>query len=125
MTVYRVEGAGNQRIKVLDGGFVTLKNAKKPVFLNFGVKKRADDFLEKRLSQGFSDSKIKSFDVDAQFVDWLRANAVPESMAKDFPGAPLKVDTTKAVDQYMLRPQHMSAFFDSMIQGTGRESGPN
>jgi hypothetical protein len=90
VTVYRVEGAGNQRIKVLDGGFVTLKNAKKPVFLNFGVKKRADDFLEKRLSQGFSDSKIKAFEVEEQFVDWLRQNAVPESMAKDYPGMPLR-----------------------------------
>ncbi|MFJ3658811.1 RHS repeat-associated core domain-containing protein [Streptomyces nigra] len=125
VTVYRVEGAGNQRIKVLDGGFVTLKNAKKPVFLNFGVKKRADEFLEKRLSQGFSDSKVKAFEVEEQFVDWLRQNSVPESMAKDYPGMPLKVDTTKAVDQYMLRPQHMSAFFDSMIHGTGREYGSN
>ncbi|WP_428951976.1 RHS repeat domain-containing protein [Streptomyces sp. cg35] len=124
VTVYRVEGAKNQRVKILGGGFVTLKNAKKPVFLNFGVKARADNFLEKRISQGFSDSKVKAFEVDAQFLEWLRANAVPESMAKDNPGMPLKVDTTKAADQYMLRPEHMSAFFDSMIQGSGREYGP-
>ncbi|MFC7918363.1 RHS repeat domain-containing protein, partial [Streptomyces sp. NPDC057386] len=120
-TVYRVEGAGNQRIKILEGGYVTIKNSRKAIFLNFGVSKRADEFLAKRISQGFSDTKVKSFEVDGSFLSWLRESAVPESMAKDFPNAPLVVDVTKAVDQYMLRPEHMERFFDSIQQGSGKE----
>lgn len=44
-------------------------------------------------------------------------------MAKENPGAPLKVDTTKAVDQYMLRPERMSAFFEACFKELGGNPG--
>ncbi|MEO3778472.1 hypothetical protein ABGB16_16800 [Micromonospora sp. B11E3] len=119
-TVYRVEGAGNERVRVRDDGGVLLRDAKKPIFLNFGVEERAEQFLQKRLGQGFADSEIKEFDVKSEFRDWLRNNAVPESQAKKFPDQPLVVDTTQAADQYMLRPQHIKMMFDNIIPGSGR-----
>ncbi|MFD7261156.1 RHS repeat domain-containing protein [Streptomyces sp. NPDC059874] len=121
VTVYRVEGPGNERVRILPGGFVTFRNTKKAIFLNFGVKSRAEDFVEKRHAQGFNDTVIKAFDVEKPFLEYLRANAVPEKMAKDHPSAPLVVDTTKAVDQYMLRPEHMKLMYEAMVRDSGRE----
>ncbi|MEQ4305131.1 LamG-like jellyroll fold domain-containing protein [Plantactinospora sp. B6F1] len=119
-TVFRVEGEGNERVRVRGDGGVLIRDAKKPIFLNFGVKERAEQFLQKRLNQGRSDTEIKEFDVKGEFLDWLRNNAVPESQAKNFPDQPLVVDTTQAADQYMLRPQHIRMMFDNIIPGSGR-----
>ena len=111
-TVYRVEGAGNERVRIGANGNPLIRKANKPIFLNMGNRARAESFLQKRFDQGFGDTEIKSFDVRAEFVQRLRDNAVPESLAKDYPGNPLVVDTTKAADQYMLRPQHIKMMFD-------------
>jgi filamentous hemagglutinin len=73
------------------------------LFLNFGSKARAEQFLATRLQQGMPGTRMKSFEVPKSFLDDLRASAVPESMAKQFPGRPLVVDPTKAVDQFGLR----------------------
>ncbi|GAA1956714.1 RHS repeat-associated core domain-containing protein [Catenulispora subtropica] len=117
-TVYRVEGSGNERIRIVNGNPL-IRGAGKPLFLNFGKKARADYWLAKRLAQGYSDTQIKSFDVSSSFLDQLRQTAVPENMASDFPDAPLRVDVTKAADQYMLRPQHIAQMFDAIIPDTG------
>ncbi|MFE4819906.1 hypothetical protein ACFVW1_10340 [Streptomyces olivochromogenes] len=87
--------------------------------MNFGVRVRAESFHQLRLDQGFEGTVIKSFQVESEFLDWLRANAVPESMAKDFPESPLLVDKNKAVDQYMLRSEHIKMMFDYMVPGSG------
>jgi YD repeat-containing protein len=120
--VYRVEGRGNERVRIVGDGEVLIRNADRNLFLNFGQPERAADFLQTRLAQGFPDV-IKSFDVQSEFVDWLRANAVPEIEARANPGAPLVVDTTKAVDQYMLRPAQIRTMFGYIVRGSGGVSG--
>jgi RHS repeat-associated protein len=119
-TVYRVEGPGNERVRVHDDGNVLIRGADRPIFLNFGVASRAEEFLETRRTQGFADTEIRQFNVRGGFLGWLRENAVPERMARDFPDRPLVVDATKAPDQYMLRPSHIREMFNNIIPGSGR-----
>jgi hypothetical protein len=90
------------------------------LFLNFGDKARAEQFLATRLQQGMPGAQMKSFEVPASFLNDLRASAVPESMAKQFPGRPLLVDPTKASDQFGLRPEQIEALRQAIIQGSGR-----
>jgi hypothetical protein len=90
------------------------------LFLNFGDKARAEQFLATRLQQGMPSAQMKSFEVPQSFLNDLRASAVPESMAKQFPGRPLLVDPTKAADQFGLRPDQIEALRQAIIQGSGR-----
>lgn len=90
------------------------------LFLNFGNLARAEEFLAKRLSQGMSDAQIKAFDVSQKFLDNLRSTAVPESLAKYYPYAPIKVDLSKAADQFGLRKEQIEALMREIVQGSGR-----
>ncbi|MCH8512755.1 MAG: RHS repeat-associated core domain-containing protein [Kiritimatiellae bacterium] len=121
-TVYRVEGMPNTRITIGEGGQVTVQGDQM-LFLNFGDKQRAQAFLNQRLGQGMPGAQMKSFEVPASFLDDLRAAAVPESMAKQFPGRPILVDPTKAADQFGLRPDQIKALQEAIIQGSGSAHG--
>jgi RHS repeat-associated protein len=107
VTVYRVEGAANGRLIIDEAGRVTV-TGDNMLFLNFGSRDRAEEFLATRLSQGMSDSQIKEFEVPVSLLDDLRSAAVPESMAQAFPDRPILVDVTKAPDQFGLRQPQMS-----------------
>jgi hypothetical protein len=63
--------------------------------------------------------EIKSFQVPQSFFEELRAAAVPESMAKQFPGRPLLVDPTKALNQFWLRPEQIEALQQAIIKNSG------
>jgi hypothetical protein len=118
-TVYRVEGLPNTRITIGEGGQVAVQGDQM-LFLNFGDKARAEAFLAQRMGQGMPGAQMKSFEVPSSFLDDLRSAAVPESMAKQFPGRPLVVDPTKAADQFGLRPDQIKVLQDAIIQGSGR-----
>jgi hypothetical protein len=75
----------------------------KPLDLNFGQEQRALRFLRTRLKQGKSSATVKSFEVPKPFAEDVAARAVPESLAKKYPDAPLRVDISKAPDQFRLR----------------------
>jgi hypothetical protein len=62
----------------------------------------------------------KSFQVPNSFLDEVAASAVPESMARQFPNAPLVVDIAKAANQFGLRPAQIEALEQAIIQGSGR-----
>ncbi|MFM7887131.1 MAG: hypothetical protein ACKPCM_10670, partial [Pseudanabaena sp.] len=119
--VYRVEGGGNTRILVGQSGEIVVQG-NNMLFLNFGQRGRAEEFLQQRLGQGFSDTVVKSFEVPKSYVDELRNSAVPERLAKQFPSSPIVVDTTKAPDQYGLRPTQLDQLRNVIIQGSGVQS---
>ncbi len=68
--------------------------------------------------------EVKSFEVPASFVDELKAAAVPERLARQFPDRPFIVDPTKAPDQFGLRPSQFDDLLRAMISGSGRTGGP-
>jgi len=122
VTVYRVEGAGNTRVMIGEEGQVAIVgNDKRMLFMNFGDKARAQEFLAKRLAQGHDDA-IKSFKVERDFYAELREEAVPMAQSRSFPGRPIIVDETRAADQYGLRPEQIEALRDAILQGTGNVS---
>jgi len=116
--VFRVEGKVNQRISILEGGLVEI-SGDNMLFLNFGDEQRALEFFEKRIAQGMDDATIKSFDVPGEFLDYLREIAVPEQLAREFPGSPIVVDITKAADQFGLRWEQIEQLIEVIIQGSG------
>jgi RHS repeat-associated protein len=118
-TVYRVEGAANERIRVHEDGSVLIRGASKTLFVGFDNRARAEEFLAKRLEQGFSDSVIKSFKVKREFLDYLRADMVPESMSKQFPTRPISVDHP-ATDQYGLKPFNTRLMLDYIVPNSGK-----
>ncbi|GIE53843.1 hypothetical protein Ani05nite_73770 [Amorphoplanes nipponensis] len=118
VTVYRVEGAANERIRVHEDGSVLVRGANKTLFLGFDNRARAEEFLAKRLEQGFSDSVIKSFKVKREFLDYLRADMVPESMSKQFPTRPISVDHP-AADQYGLKPFNTRLMLEYIVPNSG------
>ncbi|MFH8657881.1 RHS repeat-associated core domain-containing protein [Streptomyces afghaniensis] len=114
--VYRVEGQANSRIKIRNG-YPLIKGAeKKVIFLNFGNSKRANSYLSRRVEQ-YGSSHTVTFQVDREFLNHLRNNAVPEKMARKYPDSPLVVDR-KYPDQYGLRPEQTKMMFDYIIPGT-------
>ncbi|MFZ4235746.1 RHS repeat-associated core domain-containing protein [Streptomyces murinus] len=119
--VYRVDGEGRYaRIKI-SNGYPLIKNAKKQViYLNFGNDQRATSYLARRIDQhGNGSHRIITFQVDREYLNYLRDSAVPERMARKYPGSPLVVDR-KYSDQYGLRPEQTKMLFDHIIPGTAK-----
>jgi len=119
--VYRVERLPNTRIIINEAGEVTIVGDRTTLFLNFGSRARAEEFLAQRIQQEMPGATIKSFEVPRSFLDQLRAAAVPERLARQYPGRPIIVDVTRAPDQFGLRPEQIQALRRVIIQGTGRQ----
>jgi hypothetical protein len=62
---------------------------------------------------------IKSFQVPSSYVDELRASAVPESPARQFPDNPFVVDVNQAEDQFGLRAGSFEDLLNNIIPGSG------
>ena len=118
--VYRVEGLPNKRILVREGGMVDV-HGERTLFLNFGNRARAEEFLARRLQQGMPGATLKSFVVPRGFVDELRGAAVTESLVYRFPERPILVDITKAPDQFGLRPPQIERLKRVIVPGSGVE----
>jgi RHS repeat-associated protein len=116
--VYRVEGPGNARLDISFSGDVAVKGDN-ALFLNFGDEARAQQFLATRQEQGYADTVIKSFQVPKSYVNGLRASAVPESMARQFPDSPFAVDGSKATDQFGLRAGNFDELLRNIVPGSG------
>lgn len=125
---YRVEGEGNKRVDIGEGGSVDIPEVRKSkgrgsernLYLNFGDEARAREFLQQRLDGGYPDNVIKSFDVPTSFADELRANAVPEAERSLYPTSPVIADPTKAADQFGLPGAWIQRLRDAAVQGSGR-----
>ncbi|MCG7537913.1 hypothetical protein [Pseudoalteromonas sp. OOF1S-7] len=90
------------------------------LFLNFGDRNRAEAFLQQRLAQGFSDTKMKSFQVASDYAEQVKSLAVPERLSKRFPNLPIKVDPTKANNQIGLKNRQIDLLKYAILQGTGK-----
>ncbi|WP_227521300.1 hemagglutinin repeat-containing protein [Raoultella sp. T31] len=121
VTVYRVEGTPNTRVLIGENGQVTI-TGDTTLYLNFGDKARAQEFLQKRISQNMEGATVKTFDVPKSVLDDLRKNAVSESEVKLYPNRPIVADPTKAPDQYGIRPDKIKDLQDKIIQGTGKDA---
>lgn len=113
-----MEGPGNARLDISPSGDVSIKGDN-ALFLNFGDEARAQEFLANRLDQGFEGTTIKSFQVPSSYVDELRASAVPESMARQFPDSPFAVDVNQAADQFGLRAANFDDLLFNIVPGSG------
>jgi len=120
VTVYRVEGSVGARILIGEGGRVTIVTGERMLFLNFGERARAEEFFAKRVKQGVPGATLKSFEVPKEALEATQAEAVPERLASQFPGRPLVVDTTKAINQFGLRMRQMEALQKLIVQGSGK-----
>jgi filamentous hemagglutinin len=118
--VFRVEGTPNTRILLGEGGAVGIVEDGTTLWLNFGSKARAEQYLSQKIAKGLPDATVKSFDVPKSLLDDIRASAVPESMAKQFPNRPI-ISRDPAPNQFGLRPDQIKELLDRIIQGTGRE----
>jgi filamentous hemagglutinin len=118
--VFRVEGPGNARVAIGADGSVSI-SGDKTLFLNFGDEARANAFYQQRLvNPNTPGAQIKSFDVPNSYIDQLRAQAVPESMASQFPGRPIQVDITKTASSYGLRPDQVAGLTCVIVPGSGK-----
>jgi filamentous hemagglutinin len=115
-----VEGTPNTRIIIGTSGQVAVQG-EQTLFLNFGDRARAEQFLAQRLGQGMPGATVRSFEVPRSFLEDLRTAAVPERLARQFPDRPIVVDVTKAPNQFGLRPEQVDELRRAIIQGTGRE----
>ncbi len=70
VSVCRVEGPGNERVIIGPNGEVDIKGDN-TLFLNFGDRARAEEFLALRLGQGYEGATIKSFRVYGSYYDDL------------------------------------------------------
>lgn len=123
MTVFRVEGTPNARLGIDDLGNVSLEPGNKTIWLNFGQEGRAMSYLDMKVADGLPGAHLKSFDVDPRFLDEIRATAVPESLARRNPGAPI-ISRDPFPDQYGLRPDQFQRLMESVYQATGKNVRP-
>lgn len=90
--------------------------------MNFGDADRANEFLAKRLGQGMKDVSIKSFQVPQSYFEEIKSQVVPESDASLYADRPIEVDTTKAENQFELRPDQIKALEQEIIENSGEIS---
>lgn len=113
--VFRVEGPGNARLSLDVVGNVRIKGDQ-TLFLNFGDEARAQQFLSKRLAQGYEGTAIKSFDVPNSYVEGLRSRAVPESMARG--SSVFQVDTSATSGSFGVRSSEFEGLMCAIIPGS-------
>lgn len=82
---------------------------------------RAQEFLQKRISQNMKGVTLKTFEVPKSVLDDLRKNAVSEFEVKLYPDKPIIADPKKAPDQYGIRPDKIKDLQNKIIQGTGKD----
>lgn len=91
--------------------------------MNFGDKARAQDFLQKHISQNMEGATVKTFEVPTSVLNDLRNSAVKERVTRlpENKGKPVISDPIKADDQYGIRPDNLKDLQDKIIQGAGND----
>lgn len=68
-------------------------------------------------------ASIIAFDIDPAFVNGVRNAAVPQSQARNFPGAPQIADPLQTSGSFSLPAEWIPRLQDAVIPGTGRVVG--
>jgi filamentous hemagglutinin len=111
-----------------ENGEVAIVDPNKTLYLNFGDKARAEQYLAQKLNPNqklgpLPGAEVKSFEVPKSFVDELRASAVTEAELAANPalkGRPLVSDPTKTPDSFGLRPEQIEKLKKAIIEGSGK-----
>jgi len=123
--VYRVDENEYPRMIIDDDGNVEIpivkirKGRERELFINVNQLKRAKIFQKRRVNQG-KPAEIKAVEVDNEFIDKLKQEAVLEQDLADFPDKPVKVDLPTP-DQFGLKTsEQIEDFRKSIKQGSGK-----
>lgn len=125
--VYRVEGAGNQRLSIGANGSLdiphvnTRQGLERNLYINVDDPARARAFADQRGTQ-FTDNTIKSVEVPRSYLNELRAEAVPESVRRANPERPVIADPTRARDQFGLAGPQIDRLREVAAPGTARNN---
>ena len=122
VTVYRVEGTPNTRLLITDDSIVKIQG-NTTLYLNFGDRKRAIQYLEQKVGQNLPGVQVKTFTVPKSVVDDLKKRAVPEKKVRvEDPNKlqPVIADPTKAKNQFGIRPHDFRDFENQIIKGSGK-----
>ncbi|WP_176225107.1 RHS repeat domain-containing protein [Methylomagnum ishizawai] len=116
--IFRVQGgilpnASKVRFAVDEAGKLSIQGSDM-LFINVGQKARALEFLAKRGDQAY----LIQCKVRQKFIDKLRASAVDQRVGRQSPGAPQRVDATRAADQYGIPSNMFEELLDNIISGT-------
>ncbi len=122
VTTYRVEGdvAPNHRLLISETGEVSLvPGNQNMIWLNFGQESRATSYLQQKINAGLPGAQLKSFEVDASFVEKIRADAVPEGLARMNPNKPI-ISADPYPDQFGIPKDYFEHLLNSIKPGTGK-----
>ncbi len=122
VTIYRVEGTPNQRLIINDTGDVFI-TGDTTLYLNFGSKKRAIEYLQQKIDQNLLNAEIKSFVIPREYRKQIQDLAVAEKdiRVKDPDRVrPVIADPTKAKHQYGLRASQIEELKYKIKQGSGK-----
>ena len=122
VVVYRVEGSINQRLIIGNKGEISLYPDKKQIiWLNFGDKQRANQYLQVKIAKGLPEAELKSFEINKTFLERIERDAVPEKMARRFPNRPI-VSRDPYPNQYGIPAAYFDDLVQSIRQGSGKTS---
>ena len=120
VTTFRVEGKPNQRIMIDETGDVSLvPDNSSVIWLNFGQDGRSVSYLQAKIAKGLPGAEIKSFDVDSAFLAKVRAEAVPEKFARQYPGRPI-ISSDPYPNQFGLPKEYFDDLLNSIVKGSGK-----
>jgi len=125
--VYRVDDLAFSPRIAADGSIPVVRTGsgeERALFINIGQPARAAEFAEKNRN---GNAVITSMEVPVDFLKMLRASSVYDKSpaASLLPKAPLRVDTTKAPDQFGLRTsEQIQMLREAIKQNTVKINNP-
>lgn len=123
---YRVEGTPNLRLDIDGAGNVSMISGKDGMLhLSFGGPGHAEYFLQKKIKANLPGAHVKEFEVEDEFLDTLRRDAVLQDEAPDFPGRP-QIDDPGVIRRYNLNAEAYgipSTYFQMLVDAILPETG--
>ena len=91
-------------------------NGRQMLHVTFDEAEHTAYFLAKRGPE----AEIISFQVETEFVDQVRAAAVPQAQARAFPGSPQIDDPTVTTGAYGLPKEWIDKMINASVKGSGK-----
>ncbi|XLS30043.1 hypothetical protein ACJD0Z_04280 [Flavobacteriaceae bacterium M23B6Z8] len=84
------------------------------LFITFDDQARAVQFMQKR----GDNAELISFNVNSEFADKIRSNAVPQRLGRLFPGSPQQVDQSITNNSFGIPKE----YFDDLLKNIDQSS---